>query len=210
MFKNDDFADTGYPVKEATTIDLKNLLELFRYRLRFDVIVFDNLSADDMKLQLQQIQKSDFNDCQSLFLIMLSHSDKYGNIVASDGNVLSLHKVKSCFASDKITTPTKILLIDAGYCANDINDIEDRSKPTDQCGFEEVNCLIIRSLPIGPINYGQASPFLANFVGAFQHFRNNSRFLDILTRANEEMTQLGQPFCISGSLTKHIEMNIKL
>lgn len=189
----------------------------FRYRLHFHIKRFDDLSAVDMRLCLKKIQSSQLNEYQNIFLIMVSYSDKYGNIVASDGDVVSIDEVKACIQSDNVQQSNKVLLIDTSYCPNEANDqrnkCEAQFKHSTNC--TEVNVLTVMAIHSSEIterlSTNTCSASIGMIIEILDELNKKTPFLDAITTANSKISTQLQDACffeVHGAPTNSLELDI--
>ena len=171
-----------------------------------------------MRLCLKKIESSQLDDYQNIFLIMTSYSDKYGNIVASDGDVVSLDEVKACFRSDNVQTSNKVLILDASYCPNEVNDqknkCEAKFKHSGNC--TEVNVLTVTAIHSSEINQSHSantcSASIDMIIETLDEFNKKSSLLDVITTVNSKITTQLQDACffkVHGTPTDSLELDIQ-
>ena len=189
----------------------------FRYRLQFHVKRFDNFSAHDIRLCLKKIENSQLDDYQNIFLIMTSYSDKYGNIVASDGDVVSLDEVKACFRSDNVQTSNKVLILDASYCPNEVNDQKNKceAKFKHSANYTEVNILTVTAIHSSEISQrlftNTCSASIGMIIETLVEFNKKTSLLDVITTVNSKITTELQDACffeVHGTPTDSLELDI--
>ncbi|XP_034087920.1 caspase-8 isoform X2 [Gymnodraco acuticeps] len=112
VINNEDF--TGMSKRNGTQADVGALRSVFT-ALGFTVLVRDNLTAGDMKLELHKLCMRNFLDEDALVICVLSHGEKEC-VFGTDGKPVFLRELSQPFSSRKAPTlagKPKLLFIQA-------------------------------------------------------------------------------------------------
>ena len=169
-----------------------------------------------MRICLEKIKSSQLDDYQNIFLIMTSYSDKYDNIVASDGDVVSLHEVKACFQSDNVRTSNKVLILDASYCPNEVNDKKNKceAKFKHSANCTEVNVLTVTAIHSSSnqrCSTNTCSASIGKIIETLDEFNKKTSLLDVIITVNSKITTELQDACffeVHGTPIDSLELDI--
>uniref|UniRef100_A0A4W6CB31 Caspase-8 n=1 Tax=Lates calcarifer TaxID=8187 RepID=A0A4W6CB31_LATCA len=212
VINNESFRGLELSNRGGTQEDAKALRKVF-YSLGFDVVIHDNLTADDMRHKLKELSRRNYSNEDALVVCVLSHGEQ-GCVFGTDEKKVSLRELTEPFTSKIAPTLTgkpKLFFIQAcqgsGYQGGTVP-CPPRPRNEEEVGetFEE---------DAGPV-YGETVPWDADFllgmatVQECKSFRNTStgsiyiqelckqltrsaesserdNILDVLTRVNREV-----------------------
>lgn len=97
IISNEEFTD--HSDREGTKEDEKNLSRTFRY-LGYDVEIYRNCKACEIRGVFKELHKRDFSSHDSLVCCILSHGEE-GKVFGSDSRAVELDEVTSYFTADK-------------------------------------------------------------------------------------------------------------
>ncbi|KAL3054810.1 hypothetical protein OYC64_017695 [Pagothenia borchgrevinki] len=97
VINNEDFPGTVMSKRNGTQADVGALRTVFT-ALGFTVLVRDNLTAGDMKLELQKLCRRSFLDEDALVICVLSHGEKEC-VLGTDGKPVFLRELSQPFSS---------------------------------------------------------------------------------------------------------------
>ncbi|KAK5859672.1 hypothetical protein PBY51_021209 [Eleginops maclovinus] len=97
VFNNEDFPGTTLLKRNGTQEDAKTLRTVFT-DIGFQVLVHDNLTAADMKRELETLQKRSFLNEDALVVCVLSHGLKE-RVYGTDGKPVFLRELSGHFTS---------------------------------------------------------------------------------------------------------------
>ncbi|XP_013419932.1 caspase-2-like [Lingula anatina] len=94
IINNKTFSVDWLPERDGTEVDVVALRELFRY-LHYETDVISNLTANEMKEEIEQeSQRDDHKIYDSFILFLLSHGTK-GAVYGTDGYPLPFKDIKA-------------------------------------------------------------------------------------------------------------------
>ncbi|GLD74124.1 caspase-8-like isoform X1 [Lates japonicus] len=214
VINNESFSGPGLSSRGGTQEDAKALRKVF-YRLGFEVVIHDNLTAGDMRQKLKELSRRNYLDEDALVVCVLSHGEQ-GCVFGTDEQKVLLRELTEPFTSKRALTLTgkpKLFFIQAcqgsGY--------QGGTAPCPPRPRDEAEVGETVEEDAGPV-FGETVPWDADFllgmatVQDCKSFRNTStgsiyiqelckqltrsaessereNILDILTRVNREVSK---------------------
>ncbi|XP_029309754.1 caspase-8 [Cottoperca gobio] len=114
VISNEDFLGTELRKRSGTKEDEKSLHTVFT-KLGFTVVIHNNLTAEDMRLELKNLGSRNFSNDDALVVCVLSHGEK-GCVYGTDAEQVSLQELSRPFSSGRAPTlagKPKLLFIQA-------------------------------------------------------------------------------------------------
>lgn len=197
IINNKNFAkETGMSARNGTDKDAGDLHKCFK-ELKFDVVIYNDQTTDQMQRLLQNVSQEDHSDCACFACILLSHGEE-GTIFGTNGS-MPIKCLTSPFRGDlckSLVGKPKLFFIQACRGSEFDEGIQTDSGPTNTVETDanprykipvEADFLFAYSTVPGYYSWrnpGRGSWFVQALCSILNEFGTKLEIMQILTRVN--------------------------
>jgi hypothetical protein len=227
-FERDARTNTPLTTREGSDIDCHKLEELFE-ELRFNVIVYENLKAQQIVRVMQQYSVKEDHTAMDCFVCCILTHGKAGHVYGVDGQLIAMNDITNNFKG--IMCPTlagkpKLFFLQTcqgrdrqqgvpsrNPAAPDATNMNYSDLETDDTGVcmpdvpNEADFLLFFATVRGYVSYrsrSKGSWFVNSMVNNIRHFKDRYDLMTIMSNINAEVAQQSAP--VDGGFYKQVPM----